>query len=94
MTFSFSAMGSTDDVRGQLGALDLQYGGQLADDVRALVTEAVADIQPTGYSGQKPRFLVEASGHADQHSVSLTVSVRTLFVQVPKDPADDEATGQ
>lgn len=83
MSFSFTAVGTLDDVRQQLGAVDLKHGGDLAEAARTLVTEAVADVDPaTTHAGHEKRFVVEASGHKDANATSLTVSVRTFWVPV------------
>lgn len=83
MSFSLSAVGTLDDIRQQLTAADLKHGGDLAEAARTLVTEAVADVDTTTtYPGSEKRFVVEASGHKDANTTSLTVSVRTFWVPV------------
>lgn len=84
MSFSFTAVGTVDDVRQQLATVDLKHGGDLAEAARTLVTEAVAGVDGGVYPGQEKRFVVEASGHKDANASSLTISVRTVFVWVPE----------
>lgn len=89
MSFSFSAVGTLDDVRKQLAAADLTHGGEAAEAARNLISDKVlALVEPTPpHPSQEKRFVVDASGHIDGNAASLTVSVRTHWV-----PASDEGT--
>jgi len=91
MSFSFTSVGTLDDVRQQLAAVDLKHGGDFAEAARTLATEAVADVDTkTTAAGHEKRFVVEASGHKDANTTSLNLSVRTFWVPVA-DGADATA---
>lgn len=83
MSFSLTAVGTLDEVRQQLAAVDLTHGGDVAEAVRDLVADkALAGVEANGFPGQEKRFVVEASGHNDVNASSLTLSVRTVWVRV------------
>lgn len=94
MSFSFAALGSADEVTKQLTDADISYGGQVAESIRSAVLQALGSVTPYTDSSHDTRFIVEASGHADSNTVNLTVSVRTLFVQVPDDGDEEQQTDQ
>lgn len=91
MSFSFASVGTLDDVRTQLAAVDLKHGGDFAEAARTLATEAVTDVDSsTTHAGHEKRFLVEASGHKDANATSLSLSVRTFWVPVSDGAAASE----
>lgn len=93
MSFSFQAAGTVDQVRAQFdtfsGASDLGL------TVKSfLETEVLGDNAPTsGTTERDLGFLIEASGHRDPHNLSLTISVRPLWIPTVKDVAIPKVEG-
>lgn len=86
MSFSFTGVGTLDDVRAQLAAVDLKHGGDVAEGVRTLVTEKVlAGVGSDAHDGYEKRFVVRASGHTDAYATSLNLTVETVLVKVGQD---------
>jgi hypothetical protein len=89
MTFSIQAAGTADEVRKQLAAIDLTYGGDLGVAVKSfLANEALAGVSESELPDHpRPMFVVDANGHSDAHNLSLNITVRPIWVPRVKDDA-------
>jgi hypothetical protein len=91
VTFSLSAVGTADQVRKQLDAADLTHSGDLGLTVRSFLAEEVLG-SISGHSSHPSHvlnFVVEASGHGDQSSLNLNITVRPMWVPAVEAPKDD-----
>lgn len=88
MSFSFSAMGTRDEVLAQL-ALSDPSGNKVGEAARDLVAAALeAEVYRPAGPGWEYRFIVEASGHSGGGSpLSLNLTVRPVFVRAADPPA-------
>lgn len=85
MSFSIHAAGRIADVIEQVKAHEYVGDTSQAEAVRALVL-AELEAWPPGsyYKG----VIVEASGHHDQSSRNVTLTVRPLYIREPKPEGD------
>lgn len=75
MSFSFTAVGTKDEVIAQLAQVDV-YGNAIGESARLMVVNALGleSVQP--YTGYEYKYTVKASGHSgggSPLSLSLTV---------------------
>jgi len=86
VTFSLQAVGSVHEIRDQLNAADMTHSGKLGATVRSfLVDEVLADVSGENlHPTHEAKFIVEANGHGDAKSVSLSIAVRPMWVPAPK----------
>jgi hypothetical protein len=81
MTFSIQAVGTADEVRKQLAAIDMTHSGDLGQTVRSfLAHEVLEGVSGSEMPDHKAMFIIEANGHGDAHNVSLNISVRPIWV--------------
>lgn len=94
MSFSFSAVGTKEEVAAQLAKVDV-YGNAIGEAARLLVVNAMGleSVQP--YTGYEYKYVVNASGHSGGGSpLSLNMSIVGHYVPVldtsvpPAVPAD------
>lgn len=93
MTFAFKAIGSKDEVLGQLASYDDRNYGDLGKAVRSLVTDQVSKASGTSFSDSWDiKYIVEGNGHGDASTCSFTVTVTSHWVpQVKPKEAGSEA---
>jgi hypothetical protein len=92
MSFGFTAAGTAEQVKAQLDAIAVN--NDLGLTVKSFLEREVLATPPTSLSpDHEAGFLVEASGHNDPHSLSLTISVRQLWLPLAKDVAVPKVEG-
>jgi hypothetical protein len=92
MSFGFSAAGTAEQVKAQLDAITVN--NDIGLTVKSFLEREVFATPPTSLSAvHEAGFVVEASGHSDPHSLSLTVSVRQLWLPLVKDVAVPKVEG-
>lgn len=92
MSFSFSAVGTKEEVAAQLGAANITAGEDrfnlVALDLRDLLVKHFEAEAAAAWNGGEYRYTVEASGHGGGTlPVSLQVTVKPHWITVPA-PAD------
>ena len=85
VSFALTAVGLAPDVRNQLAAADMMSGGALGEATRSLLVAASSEFEGGEYPGQRAALIVKASGHSDASTLSLNISIETVWVPVPKD---------
>jgi hypothetical protein len=84
MTFSIHAVGTVDEVRKQLAAVEMT--SDLGVAVKSfLAHEALEGVSGSEMPDHKAMFIVEASGHSDKHNLNLSITVRPIWVHREKE---------
>ena len=81
MSFSFSALGTKEEVIAQLEASRL-YGNKIGEDAKKLIVDALSEDNTGNSPGWEYRYVVQAHGHSGGGSpLQLTLSLATHNVQ-------------
>ncbi len=88
MSFSFAAVGTKEEIVGQLGAASIGAGENrfnlVALELRDLLVNHFTHEAAVAYNGGEYRYTVKASGHGGGNvPLSLQVSVEPHYITVP-----------
>lgn len=82
MSFSFSAVGTKEEVIAQLAKIDV-YGNDVGEAAKTLVSDSLGKENVQPYSGYEYKYTVTANGHSGGGSpLSLNLSVVGHYVPV------------
>jgi hypothetical protein len=98
MSFSFTAIGTRDQVIAQCRAHDIGHGGSLAIAARDLITGALKADETPQREGWAYAYVVTANGHSDAGApVSLNIKIEPQWVphvaEAAVTDASEEAAG-
>lgn len=91
MSFNFSAVGDRHEVLAQLasmGANQLHGNGEIVRDAAHAAITATAETASGYHRDYDRKFVVAASGHADENGVQISLDVKTHWL--PPVPAKAE----
>ena len=99
MSFSFSLVGTREEVLAQLEARDKRYGGVVADRAAGLIAATMTEEKytPGSVSGYETRYVVDVSGHTGDttsaSSLTLSISSRYITIALEEAKEDEPAAG-
>jgi len=99
MSFSFTAIGTRDQVIAQCRAHNIDHGGSLAIAARDLITDALKADGTAEREGWAYAYVVTASGHSGAgNPVSLNIKIEPQWVpagvEAALTDASEEAAGE
>lgn len=81
MSFSILAAGTVPDAIEQVKAISWVPENEQAEAVRAYI---LAQLEAWPVNANSPKgVLVEASGHADNYTRNVTLTIRPLYIRLP-----------
>lgn len=94
MTFSFSAIGTKEEVKAQLAKVEV-YGNSVGEQARLLALNSIAEDTAQPHSDSyEVKYTVAASGHSGGGSpLSLNFSISSVFVPKVVLPAETSPPG-